>query len=403
MPVYKCSFQSNKRVKKIRVAKNRTECILALNYEGVLNPKVREVADLHGLEYVLLGDTSLNKIKKAVLCDFLEQLSFLLKAGLPLYQCLESLGRSGDKFIKHLCVKIVPSIIEGKAFNEALKSTGMFEAEVIHQIRAGEESGDLPRSLDRVVDSYRKQMSLKSKTATAAVYPAFMLVIMIAVVFLMVNFLIPTIAKSFSDLGGELPAITQFVVNTSSWIASHTPKAVITVILIVLIIKTLKKKSLGFKERYDKLLLKIPLLGDLRYKQEIASLCLILSSLITCGIPIVQSLQIASETMKNEYLKRKLLRAKRYVEVDGSSLYAALVQVKAFPVLMTQLVDVGERSGDVSAVLEKLAERYEYFVENVTKRMITLMEPTIIVLMVIVGGTVVIGMMMPIFTIIEII
>lgn len=402
MPVYKCSFKGDKKIKKIRAAKNRTECLLELTYEGAISPKVSEIADLHGLEYVFLSDLSLNKLKVPVICDFFEQLVFLLRAGLPIYTALESLGKSGDKYIKHLCVKIVPSIVEGLSFDEALAKTGMFSMEVIHQVRAGVESGDLAQSLERIVKSYKKRMELKNKTITAAIYPAFMLVLLVAVMIVMMNFIVPKIAESFEQLGGELPGITLFVISVSDWFVAYTPTMLISIISVIVLIKFLLKKNSNFKEMFDKFYLKLPLLGDLKYKQEIASICLILSSLLICGIPIVQSLGITINTIKNEYLKRKLQRVKRYVEIEGNNLYTALLQTKGFPVLMMQLVDVGERSGDLVSVLEKLAERYETFVESVTKRIITLLEPFVIVVMVVIGGTVVIGMMMPIFTIIEI-
>lgn len=399
MPIYKCSFEGSKGIKRIRVAKNKQECALLLNYDGIVSPKISEILDLKGIEYILFSDPSLNRPKPSIICDFFEQLSFLLKAGLNIYMALESLGRSGDKYTKHICIKVVPYIIEGLPFYEALNKTKMFPFEVVHQIRAGEESGDLPRSLDRVVDGYRKRIALKSKTITAAIYPSFMLLVMVVVVFVMLNFIVPSIAKSFNDLGGDLPVITQIVINASNLVLDYSPKVIITALVIIVTLKILLKRSMSFKEKVDKRVLSIPLLGELRMKQEIASMCLIMSSLISCGIPIVQSLQITSDTMKNEYLKRKIQKVKKLVEIEGSSLYAALIQVKGFPILLTQLIDVGEKSGDLVPVLEKLAQRYEYYVENVTKRIITLLEPTVIVIMVVVGGTVVIGMMMPIFTI----
>lgn len=403
MPIYKCSFKGDKKVKKIRVALNRTECLLGLTYEGVTNPKVSELVDLHGLEYILFGDVSLNKLKSTSICDFFEQISFLLKAGMPLYSALETLGKSGDKYIKSLCIKIVPSIIEGISFDEALNKTGLFSVETVHQIRAGTESGDLANSLDRVAKNLRKQIELKNKSITAAVYPLFMLIVLIGVTTLMMTSIIPQISQSFTDLGGELPAITLFVIAVSNGFVKYMPSIVICLVLLFLIIKILLKRNKNFKEQFDKMILKIPLIGELNLKRNISSISTVLSSLLVCGIPIVQSLNITIETVKNEYLKRKLQKARKYVEIEGNSLYNALLQVKGFPTLFVQLIDVGEKSGDLVSVLDKLAERYDNYVENIMKRIITLLEPLVIVLMVVIGGTVVIGMMMPIFTIIEII
>lgn len=403
MPIYRCSFKGDKKVKKIRIALNRTECLLGLTYDGVTNPKVSEILDLHGLEYILFGDVSLNKLKSTSICDFFEQISFLLKAGMPLYSALETLGKSGDKYIKSLCIKVVPSIIEGLPFDEALSKTGLFSVETVHQIRAGTESGDLANSLDRVSKNLRKQIELKNKSITAAVYPLFMLLVLIGVTTLMMTSIIPQISQSFTDLGGELPAITLFVIAVSNGFVKYMPSVVVGLLVLFCIVKILLKKNKNFKEQFDKFILKIPLIGDLNFKKDISSISTVLSSLLVCGIPIVQSLNITIDTVKNEYLKRKLQKARKFVEIEGNSLYNALLQVKGFPPLFTQLIDVGEKSGDLVSVLDKLAERYDSYVENIMKRIITLLEPFVIVLMVVIGGTVVIGMMMPIFTIIEII
>lgn len=403
MPIYKYIEKDNKNKTGYCIAKTKSECQLQLNLNSKGNVKIYEWLDLHGLEYILFGNISVSKLKKTIICDFFEQLAFLLRSGMSLYSGLEILGRTGEKDIKRICLKVIPTIVEGFSLDESLKRTGMFDPEVIHQVKAGIESGDLPSSLERISKTMRKQIKMKNKIITSSVYPLFMLVVLIAVTTFMMVSIIPQIANSFAELGGELPAITLFVIAASDWFVAYMPKIMIALAFFIFIFKVVILKNKDIKERVDYLFLKIPLFGDLSLKKEISSISNILSSLLLCGIPLVQSLSITSNTIKNEYLKRKIERTKKFVEIDGSSLYNALLQAKGFPILFMQLIDVGERSGDLVTVLNRLSERYDVYVENVLKRILTLMEPFVIVLMVAIGGVVVIGMMMPIFTIIDII
>lgn len=406
MPIYKCTYKTSekgKQVNKMVVSKTRNECLMHLSYQNIINPKIREVADLHGMEYLIFGDVAAVKVNNKILADFFDQLSFLLKAGMQLYKALESLGKSGDKPTKGLCAKIMPAIAEGHSLDDALAKTNMFKPEIIYQIKAGAESGDLVNSLDRVSETLRKQNELRSKTITAAIYPAFMLVVLIAVTAIMMTSIVPQIAASFEDLGGELPEITLFVIAASDACVKYAPTVVGLIAIIVLLGRFILRRSMDIKEVFDKFVINLPLFGELKLKTELASLCNVLNALMVCGIPMVQSIGICINTIKSEYIKRKMIKVKHHVEVDGIGFYNSLKQVKGFPDLFTQLIDVGEKSGDLTPVLEKLAKRYEKNVEEVTKRITALLEPLVIVLMVIIGGTVVIGMMMPIFTIVEIV
>ena len=410
MALYRCEFEGSRSIKRIRVAHSKNELQLGLMLDGITKYKVEELADLHGFEYVLFGDTSdivlfgtVQKAKKVVVSDFFEQLSFLLGSGMPLYNSIESLGKSGGKEIKRICLKLIPYIIEGIPFDEALNRTRMFEPEVVQQIRAGVESGNLSDALVRISNTLKKQIDLKKKAVSAAVYPSFMLAMTIAVLIFMLVYIIPKLSKTFKDLGSELPKLTQFVVDLSDAFMDNLAVGSLVLAAIIISIVLVLDRVPKVRLLWDQYLLKVPLFGDLGMKRAIASISLVMSSLLTCGVPVVQALSITADTVKNTYIKKQLQEVKRLVESDGHSLYTAIVQVGCFPQLFMQIIDVGERSGETIQALDRLAIRYDQYVEEVMKRIMSLMEPAIILILVCVGGVVVLAMMLPIFNVIELV
>ncbi len=338
----------------------------------------------------------MHRIKKKNIKDFFEQLSFMLSTNLPMYSALLILRDMGtDKKLKYLARPISESIRGGLTLHEALAKTGYFSQADIMQIKAGEESGNVPCCLSRLVVQYTKEIDFLNKIKAALTYPIIIVIVMFVVLWVLMSMVVPTLAQTLLSLGGEIPTITQIVIAVSKFMESATPYIMIGAVGAVFAYKKImQNESIGKKA--DKIKLKFPLFGTVLTKIEMSRFCRNLSAIQKSGIALVPSLTVTAASIKNRYFKNAIVKATRLVEISGINLSTALTKSGQFPIMMVQLIEIGVSAGQITKTLDKIAEQYECEVDFSIKKIASLAEPAMIIIVGLLVGVIVLSVFLPI-------
>ena len=331
---------------------------------------------------------------------FTRQLSVMIDAGLPLVECLEILGRQEENanFSKTI-LQVRRSVESGTGLTAAMsRHPRTFDSLYTSMIAAGEAGGILAGILKRLATYIEKNVKLKAQVKSAMTYPAAVLVIAALVVGVILWKVIPTFASLFDGLGAVLPLPTRIVIWLSDSFVSVLPFLVLAVAGGVFALRQFYRARRG-RRIVDGMLLEIPVLGIVMRKVAIARFCRTLSTLLTSGVPILEGLQITAKTAGNAVVEDAILTARGSIE-GGDSVAAPLERTKVFPLMVTQMISIGETTGALDSMLEKIAEFYEDEVDSAIAGMLTLLEPIMIAFLGVVVGGIVIAMYMPIFDLI---
>lgn len=338
-------------------------------------------------------------IKKKNIKDFFEQISFLLSTNLQMYQALLILRDSGsDKKLKFLARPLAEHIRKGLALHEGLERTGYYEQSAVMQVKAGEESGDVPSALQRLVKQYERELEFGTKIKNAMIYPAAVLIVMTVVLWVLLTVVVPSLSTTLLSLGGELPVITKLVIQASGVLKSSMPFLALGILFAVMGYKALRKKDGAKIDRYKR---KIPIAGRLLTKMEMSRFCRNLSSIQAAGIALVPSLEVTKASVKNHFYRQAIGKAAEMIEISGVDLSIALSRTGGFPDIMVQLIHVGVSAGKVVEVLDKIALQFEKEIDSSIKKLTSLIEPILIVIVAILAGTIVLAMMLPMFRIMD--
>jgi len=391
---------STKKVRGVITADDAESASQNLKARGLIVLEISSLKDFLHLRKIFYDITY--RITKKDIKEFFEQLSFMLGTNLQMYNALIILrDYSVNKKLRYLAKPIAESIRKGLPLHEALEETKFFQTSVIMQVKSGEESADVPNSLKRLAEQYTRELEFMAKIKNAMTYPILITVVMIGVLWVLMTMVVPTLAKTISSLGGELPLITKIVIGASKFMSATTPVLIVLIIACIIGFKHLCKQE-GFKYQIDSLELKIPLIGNLIAKLEMSRFCRNLSAMQNSGITLVRSLNITKTAIKNSYMKKAIEKTAKMVEISGVNLSTALSKAGNFPELMVQLIEVGVNAGQISDVLEKIANQYENEIDNSIKRITGLIEPIMIIIVGLIAGTIVLAMMSPLFSIIDV-
>lgn len=333
------------------------------------------------------------KIKE--ICVFCRQFANLLSAGVIIIQALSMLSRhTNNKRFSEVISKVQASVEKGETLADSLKEHNkVFPPFMIYMIKAGEASGNLESALIRLADHYEKDVAMKSQVRKAMIYPIAILVVLIGVIVVMMVLVIPNFTEMFQSLGTDLPFATQLVLNMSNFFVKRWYLIVGAIVLAVVIIKIYKGSPSG-KIIFGKLTLKLPLFGNLTTKSAIAGFSRTISTLITTGIPMMEALDITAQTMSNTIIKQALLDAKEDIS-KGSGLSTPLSNFDIFPSMVSDMIAIGEETGDISGMMNKLADYYEEEVKVATETLLEIIQPIIIVIMALIVGFFMVAMMSP--------
>lgn len=337
-------------------------------------------------------------IKPIDIAIFVRQLATMMKAGVPLTQSFEIVADSLDNpSMKDLVLKIKADVEAGSNFATALrKHPRYFDDLFCSLVESGEQSGALETMLERVATYKEKSELLKAKIKKAMKYPIAVIIVAIIVTAILLIKVVPVFAELFEGFGAELPAFTQMIVDASNWLVQYYIFVFgILGILIFGFIET-KKRSKKFRDFLDRLVLKMPVFGDIAYKSIIARFSRTLSTTFAAGVPLIDALDSTAGATNNVVFYNAVQRIKDDV-ATGQQLQFAMRSTNLFPSMVIQMVGIGEEAGSLEEMLDKSATYYENEVDNAVDGLTSLMEPMIMAFLGVVIGGLVIAMYLPIF------
>jgi type IV pilus assembly protein PilC len=333
------------------------------------------------------------------LAIFTRQFSVMLDAGLPLVQCLEILGDQEDNPAFRAMIQQVRTDVEsGSSLAEAMrKHPKAFDALYVNMIAAGEAGGILDIILQRLSTYIEKAVKLKAQVKSAMIYPVAVITIACGVVYIILWKVIPVFAQLFAGFGSEMPWLTQKVIDASNFLGRFSPYIIAALIGLGIFLNRWHKTYRGARV-IDSTLLHIPVLGMLLRKISVARFCRTLATLTSSGVPILDGLEITAKTAGNTVIEDAVMAVRKAVE-EGRTISEPLGETKVFPMMVVQMINVGEQTGALDQMLAKIADFYEDEVDTAVAGMTKLIEPILITFLGVVIGTIVTAMYLPMYSI----
>lgn len=329
---------------------------------------------------------------------FTRQFSTMIDAGLPLPQCLDILGnQNSNPAFKKVILELKTTVESGTTFAEALKKhPKVFDSLFVNLVAAGETGGMLDTIMNRLSLYIEKNVKLVSTVKKALGYPITVLVVSVVVVTVMLLWVIPTFEKMFHDFGGNLPALTQGVINLSRFL-QHYAVILFSGVGVGLVALSRFKATKRGTEIFDRLILRVPVIGDVIRKVAVARFARTMGTMLSSGVPILDSLDIVSRSAGNTVVEQGLQRVRSKIS-EGETMAHPLMATGVFPGMVVQMIAVGEATGALDKMLSKIADFYEEEVDNAVDGMTRLIEPVMLVVLGGLIGTILISMYLPIFT-----
>ena len=401
MPVYEYTAldRAGKTKKGILDADSTVAARQKLRGSGIFPVEVKEA--LSKPKGIPSGPVSLIGLLKGVkpgeIFAMTRQLSILLGAGVPLVKSLEALiSQITNSMLQKIMAQIKESVNEGNSLAFSLSQHPKFFSNLyVNMVDSGEASGSLDVVLGRLAEFGEHQQALRGRFKAALAYPAFMSLIGTVVLFFLITFIVPNITKIFTDMHQTLPLPTVVLIEVSNFMLSFWWVILIAFLIGIVILKQSKKRP-GVHYMWDKLKLRIPVFGPINQKIALARFGRTLGSLLQSGVPLITALQIVGKIVDNSLIARVIDNAVDEIQA-GRSLAGTLDQSRWFPSIAVQMMSVGEQSGELEGMLNKIADTYEREVESHIMALTSMLEPVMILVMGLIVGFVVISILLPIF------
>lgn len=374
------------------VASNERDAHNRLRQQGIMPEHVKAQKAQLKLNFLM------NSVPATKLVVFVRQFATMIDAGLPLVQCLEILAsQESSAYFQKVLLGVKESVESGSTFADSLKRyPKVFDTLFVNLVAAGELGGILDTILNRLATYIEKNVKLARQVKGAMLYPIGILVVAAGVVTALLKFVIPTFEGMFSDFGNaELPILTQYVIAASNWFGRNFFFIVAGVIGFIFLSKKTLETKRGRKS-FDTVVLKLPLFGPLMRKVAVAKFTRTLGTMIASGVPLLDALEIVSKAANNTVIEEAIMFTREKVS-EGSSMSEPLAKTKVFPGMVVQMIGVGESTGAMDTMLQKIADFYEDEVEVAVTSMTKLLEPLMMVFIGGIVGTVMIAMYLPIF------
>jgi general secretion pathway protein F len=401
MPVYEYTGlnTSGKTMKGILDADSPVAARQKLRGSGIFPVEVRETLskprDLPSRPVSILG--LLKGVKPGEISAMTRQLSILLGAGVPLVKSLEALiSQIANPTLKKIMAQIKESVNQGNSLAFSLSQhPKIFSNMYVNMVHSGEASGSLDVVLARLAEFGEHQQALRGRFKAALAYPLFMSVIGTGVLFFLITFIVPNITRIFTEMHQALPLPTMVLIGVSRFLLSYWWVILLLFISGIVVLRYSRRRP-GVRYMWDKVKLRIPLLGSVNQKIAVARFGRTLGSLLQAGVPLISALQIVGKIVGNSLIASVLDNAVDDIQA-GKSLAATLSQSQWFPPMVVQMVSVGEQSGELEAMLNKIADTHEREVESHVMALTSMLEPFMILIMGLVVGFIVISILLPIF------
>ena len=402
MPTY--VFKGRNRMNEVvmgeRVADNRDALRQVLRREQVTLTSVKE----KGREIGIPKLAGRKKVKSKDLAIFTRQFSVMIDAGLPLVQCLDILSQQQqNKYFQQVLAQVRQDVEEGSTLAAAMaRHSRVFDQLYANMVEAGETGGILDLILQRLSTFIEKIVKLKRDVISALIYPAAVILLAIVAVVVIMIVVIPQFQTIFLGLlgpGEPLPLPTRIVVGISNFLAGWGGLSMLVLVIGTVVALRFYYKTAGGRKRIDTLLLKVPIIGPIFLKIAVARFSRTLSTLLSSGVPILQSLDITARTAGNMVIEEAIISIRAGVE-QGKSFVEPLRTADIFPHMVAQMIGIGEQTGALDAMLGKIADFYEQEVDAAIANLLTLIEPALIGFLGVTIGSIVVSMYLPMFTLI---
>jgi len=399
--VFKGRNRFNEIVSGERMAPSRGALEMMLRREQIVLSNAREKGKQIALPKLSGGG---KKVPDKLVAIFTRQFSIMIDAGLPLVQCLDLLGNQQEnKVFKSVLLQVRSDVEAGMTLSDAAgKHPKAFDNLYVNMLAAGEAAGILDIVLQRLAVYIEKMVKLRSDVKSAMIYPVSVIVISVGVISIIMIWVIPSFRKIFETMvgpGEALPMPTEIVVAISGFMASYWWLIALVIGAIAMAIKAYYKTE-GGRKKIDTLMLKLPIFGPLLKKIAIARFSRTLATMLSSGVPILESLDITSRTAGNVVVMEAVRKVRAAIE-RGQTMFEPLKAASSiFPPMVAQMIGVGEATGAMDAMLSKIADFYEQEVDTAIKSMLTMLEPAMIGFLGITIGSIVIAMYLPLFKLI---
>lgn len=337
------------------------------------------------------------RLRQSSFVIFNQQFLTLIRAGLPIMTSLDLLiKRQRDSYLRRLLDNVRDRVKSGEMLSDAFAAQGAFPKMYTTTLLAGEKSGNMEEVLSRYISFQRLALSFRKKLLVSLVYPSLLVVVVISMVIFLVTYVVPKFADLFLNLNAKLPTITVFMLAVGLNAQKYGPVVLAGLIVLALLFWRWKKTDRG-AERIDHLIFSVPLLGDVRTKYQVANFSRMLSVLLQGGLPLVPAMETAGASMSSRRILNGVGEASHRVR-EGQGLAKSLEEQKIFPDMAVEMIEVGESTGALPAMLSSVAEFYEEDVQTALGAAMALIEPAILLVMAVFVGGVLISLYLPIFT-----
>ncbi|EKG0018995.1 TPA: type II secretion system F family protein [Vibrio cholerae] len=344
-----------------------------------------------------------HRVKGKDITILTRQLATMLTTGVPIVQALKLVGDNHRKAeMKSILAQITKSVEAGTPLSKAMRTASAhFDTLYVDLVETGEMSGNLPEVFERLATYREKSEQLRAKVIKALIYPSMVVLVALGVSYLMLTMVIPEFESMFKGFGAELPWFTQQVLKLSHWVQAYSLWAFIAIAAAIFGLKALRKNSFQIRLKTSRLGLKFPIIGNVLAKASIAKFSRTLATSFAAGLPILASLKTTAKTSGNVHFETAINEVYRDTAA-GMPMYIAMRNTEAFPEMVLQMVMIGEESGQLDDMLNKVATIYEFEVDNTVDNLGKILEPLIIVFLGTVVGGLVVAMYLPIFNLMSV-
>jgi type IV pilus assembly protein PilC len=389
--VWEGTDKKGARIKGESRASNPSMIKADLRRQGISPLKVRKKS-------AFFANASKKRIQPKDIAVFTRQLATMMSAGVPLVQSFEIIGRGHENpSMQELILAVKGDIESGSTLADAFRKHPLYFDELVcNLVAAGEQAGILETLLDKIATYKEKTEALKSKIKKALFYPTAVIVVAFIVTAILLIFVVPQFEELFNGFGADLPAFTQMVINLSEWMQSNWWIVILGVAGTIYGFMEGKKRSRKFAHTLDRIMLKIPIIGEILTKAIIARYARTLSTMFAAGVPLVEAMESVAGAAGNAVYSEAILRMRDNV-ATGQQLQLSMAQTGLFPNMVVQMVAIGEESGSLDAMLAKVADFYEQEVDDAVDGLSSLLEPLIMAILGVLVGGLIVAMYLPIF------
>ncbi|SET45033.1 type IV pilus assembly protein PilC [Oceanobacillus limi] len=393
---YSGKNSSGEKVKGKIDANTKKEALLALEKNGLVILEIEETK---------LWNKDLTITKKVNHKDFvlfLRQYATLIHAGISISEATKTMiEQTESKPLKNALADIDQQLDQGQALSKsAERHPKIFPPLLINMIRAGEASGKLDEILNQMADYFEKQYQNRQKVVSALIYPSVVGVITLLLSIFLLVFVVPQFITMFNSFGEDIPAFTLFILHLSEIVGTYWWIILMLILVAIILYKYLHEKYDQFAYRMDIVKMKFPFLGILVHKGALVRMTQTLSTLVNSAVPILESVEITEKVVGNRVIKSTLEQSRKSLEV-GQSITKPMIGHWAFPTLVTQMIQIGEKTGTLDQMLQKVSDFYEEEVDQLSNRIKTLIEPLMIIVLTVMVGSIIAAVVIPMFSLFE--